>query len=260
MNKNMSFNRMELLIGNNALQRLSCARVILFGVGGVGSWCAEGLVRSGVSRLTIVDSDRVCITNINRQVQATKNSIGKVKVFELASRLNEINPDAEITTIHKVYDRDTYDEFNLAEYDFVIDAIDSISNKVELIVRSKMAGVKIYSSLGASSRLDPTRIKIGSIWKTHGCKLGKHVRSGLRKAGMNDDLICVWSDEFIENDLNKTTCGTPDCVCPKSDTPDDDFHEWCSKKKKINGSAVHITSIYGMMLAGLVINDINTNT
>ncbi len=263
MSSTNAFHRLELLVGEESIKELAKARVILFGVGGVGSWCAEALVRSGIHNLTIVDSDLVCITNSNRQVQATSLSVGKVKVTELARRLREINPEAQITSLQKIYDRTTAAEFDLSQYDYVIDAIDSLSSKVELIMNASASGTVLFSALGASAKLDPTRIRISSIWKSNKCPLGRLVRKRLRQRGYKGDFLCIWSDEQLDGYEKESTCGTGACVCPKTvnsaDQDDAAFaHEWCSSKKKINGSAVHITGTFGFMLSGLVIQDIES--
>lgn len=257
-----SFNRLQRLTGSEAMEFLHSTRVIVFGVGGVGSWCAEALIRSGIGHLTIVDSDLICRTNINRQIQATARSVGKVKVEHLAERLRDINPKADIIPRQEIYNRETAERFHLQSYEYVIDAIDSLSAKVELIVNATAAGAKVFSALGASSRLDPTAIRIAPLWESRGCRLGRFVRKRLRRRGFDGNPLCVYSEESLpvrqEND--DSGCGTGKCICPKSvQGPDEEemkAHEWCSSKKRINGSAVHITGTYGFFLAGLVVQDV----
>ncbi len=254
-----AFHRMELLTGTESLKKLAQKSVIIFGVGGVGSWCAEALIRSGIKRLTIVDSDLICVTNINRQVQATHQTIGAVKVTELGKRLLEINPDAEVNAVQKIFSKDTEEEFDFSDFDYVIDAIDSLSNKVSLLQRAMNSPTKLFCALGASCKLDPTRIQVSSIWDSYGCRLGKLVRKRLRRRGAKGDFLCVWSDELLGGYETEWGCASDTCFCPQSPKEDQEdamVHEWCSKKKKINGSAVHITAIYGFTLAGLVIQDI----
>ena len=170
--------------------------------------------------------------------------------------------NAEILELQKIYDQDFSEEFDLGGYDYVIDAIDSLTNKVELIRRASLAGAKVYTALGASGKLDPSRIKTASLWDSHDCPLGKFVRKKLRQRGFNRDsgeVTCVFSDEemAVARD-EETVCGTGACHCPKSIAGEvgEDTHEWCSSKKQINGSAVHITGTMGFMLAGLVIQDV----
>jgi tRNA A37 threonylcarbamoyladenosine dehydratase len=252
--------RLQLLTGAAVVESLAATRLILFGLGGVGSWCAEALVRSGVLDLTIVDSDSVCITNINRQIQATPATVGLLKTEAMLQRLADINPEAHITALPTVFDKHTADGFDLGGYAYVIDAIDSLSSKVELIMRASMAGAKVFTALGASNKLDPAMIKVGSLWDSEGCRLGRFVRKRLRRRGFNGAVTCVYSDEFREPFPGEIGCGTGACLCPKVSRSSDGTvmpaHEWCSAKKQINGSAVHITGIFGFMLAGFVIQDI----
>ena len=152
---------------------ISKKRVIIFGVGGVGSWCAESLVRSGISHLTIVDSDRICVTNVNRQLQATSKTVGLVKVNVLKDRLLEINPQAEIEAIQEIYSAENDPMFHLEEYDYIIDAIDSLENKVHLILRATECPGKFFSAMGAALKIDPTQVQVADFWKVHGCPLAR---------------------------------------------------------------------------------------
>lgn len=262
MGKRPQFYRSQLLVGEEGLSALEATRVILFGVGGVGGWTAEALIRSGVGHLTIVDSDVVCVTNINRQIQATTQTVGRSKVEELARRLREINPDADIETRMTVYDWDSFESFDLGKYDYTLDAIDSVANKVLLIFHGLREGVKLFSAMGASCKLDPSRIRVGSFWSVRGCPLARHVRKRVRKRlrneGIERDFLCVYSDEQLPGFEGPISCGSADCFCPKIDPAGsgEPAHEWCSTKKQINGSMVHITGIFGFQLAGLVIRDV----
>ena len=261
MNRHALFNRSELLIGSPALARLAQTRVILFGVGGVGGWCAEALIRSGIGRLTIVDSDAVCITNLNRQLQATTQTLGRLKVEALAERLRNINHEAEIVPIAQAFTLETQEGFAIEGYDYVLDAIDSLSPKMGLIIHALEKGVRFYSSFGASSKLDPTRICIGSLWQSRGCPLGKRIRKRLRHHGIKGDFPVVYSEEMRDNLGTLTSsCGSPQCLCPKtvtlSDGTTEDAHEWCSQKAYINGSMVQVTGTFGFFLASLLINDV----
>lgn len=249
------FNRLLRLTGEDLYKKLKETSVIIFGVGGVGSWCAEALVRSGIENITIVDSDLVCVTNINRQLQATTKTVGEVKVESLKKRMLEINPKANITAIEKIYSFETRDEFDLNKYDFVIDAIDSLSCKVELIDHALSSKTTLFSSMGAASKVDPTLIKIASIWKTHGCPLARNVRTRLRKKGIRKKFKVVYSEEVLPTyDIN-IGCGTGNCVCPKKEGCDE-AHEWCSTKKQINGTLTHITGTFGFYLASMVIKKV----
>ena len=256
------FRRSELLLGNERMGLIAQKRVIIFGVGGVGSWCAESLVRSGIRQLTIVDSDRVCITNINRQLMATTKTIGQVKVEALKERLLTINPAAEITALQKIFTAENADEFELHNYDYIIDAIDSLKDKAALILLACKTNAKFYSSMGAALKLDPTRIKVTEFWKVQGDPLARALRKKFKsqKQFPKHKFQCVYSDELLENQGHNATCGTEKCMCPKAQNgPGDQSllnHEWCSSKAQINGTLAHITAIFGFMLAGLVIEDI----
>ena len=264
------FRRSELLLGDEAMRSIAEKRVIIFGVGGVGSWCAESLVRSGIRQLTIVDSDRVCITNINRHLMATSKTVGQVKVDVLKERLLSINPSAEITAIQQIFTDETAESFHLDTYDYIIDAIDSLKDKALLILmatslpadRGDRAPAKFFSSMGAALKLDPTRIKTAEFWKVQGDPLARALRNRFKrnKVFPKRKFQCVYSDELLQNKGHNATCGTEQCVCPKAKMGPGDpsllNHEWCSSKAQINGTLAHITAIFGFMLAGLVIQDI----
>ena len=255
------FRRTELLLGKEKVDNIGEKRVIIFGVGGVGSWCAESLVRSGFRKLTIVDSDRVCITNINRQLMATTKTVGQVKVEALKERLLMINPSAEITALQKIFSEETAADFHIGEYDYVIDAIDSLKDKALLILMATEAGVNFYSSMGAALKLDPTRIQVAEFWKVKGDPLARALRKRFKRDGRQPErkFMCVYSDELLENQGQNATCGTEQCMCPKAQYGPGDpsllNHEWCSSKAQINGTLAHITAIFGFMLAGLVVQD-----
>lgn len=255
------YRRTELLLGQPVMERLAEKRVIIFGVGGVGSWCAESLVRSGVVHLTLVDSDRVCVTNINRQLMATSRTVGQVKVEAMRQRLLEINPSADIVVHQEIYSAQTADSFHLEDYDYVIDAIDSLQNKVDLILHATSLKVKLFSSMGAALKMDPTRIHVAEFWEVKGCPLGAALRRRFKrlKKYPKRKFMCVYSDELLENKGESQSCGTSQCLCPKTEkgpgNPDLVNHEWCSSKAQINGTMAHITAIFGFMLAGLVLKD-----
>ena len=263
-------NRTTLLVGDAAMQRIADTRVIIFGVGGVGSWCAESLVRSGIRHLTIVDSDRVCITNVNRQSMATTRTVGRVKVDAMRERLLEINPAAEITAMQEIFCADTADSFHLEDYDYVIDAIDSLKDKLELILRCTQKPLPtthyplptFYSSMGAALKMDPTQVRVSEFWQVDGCPLAAVLRRRMRrqKRFPGRKFQCVWGPEVLPNLGQARTCGTNACMCPKATSGDGRAdllnHEWCTSKAQINGTTAHITAIFGFTLAGLVIQDL----
>ena len=232
------FDRTERLVGEEALKVFADTKVIVFGVGGVGSWCAEGLVRSGIGHLTIVDSDKVCLTNVNRQSMATVRTVGQVKVDALKERLLEINPDADINAVQGVFNSETADEFCLDEYDYVVDAIDSLKDKACLILKASASKAVFYSSMGAALKVDPTRVKVAEFWEVDGCPLGAAIRKKFRKARTFPEkkFLCVYGDEVLPN------LGGSD--------------EDCGAKAVINGSMVHITAMFGFTLSGLIVQDL----
>lgn len=247
---NRIFDRTERLLGTDKMENLSNATVILFGVGGVGSWCAEGLVRTGIKHLTIVDADKVSDTNINRQLMATTKTVGKYKVEVLKERLLEISPEADIQAIANVYNEDTSDSFQLDTYDYIIDAIDSLKYKTLLIRTAAKTKAKLFSSMGAALKMDPTRIKVAEFWKVKGCPLAAALRRKMKEGEKPaKKFYCVYSDEVLENKGNVyDTDESKTSELLKVENP--------SKKAQINGTLVHITAIFGFTLSGLVIQDI----
>ena len=256
------FRRTELLVGADSMEKIANTRVIIFGVGGVGSWCAESLVRSGVGHITIVDSDRVCVTNINRQLMATIPTVGSVKVEALRQRLLDINPNADVDARQQIYSPETADSFDLESYDYIIDAIDSLGNKAHLIRRATASGRRFFSSMGAALKMDPTQISVAEFWKVKGCPLARALRNMFKRSKdfPKRKFLCVYSPELMQNRGVNHSCGTSACLCPKAKIGPGDpnlvNHEWCSSKAQINGTMAHTTAIFGFMLAGLVMQDI----
>lgn len=238
MNTSDIFSRHELLFGRDGMEMISTKKIIVFGVGGVGSWCVESLVRSGFRFLTIVDSDKVSITNVNRQLMATTKTVGQSKVEVLKDRLLEINPNVQITAIQNVYDVTTADSFHLEEYDYIIDAIDSLKDKAHLILEATKTNGKFYSSMGAALKMDPSKISTAEFWKVKGCPLAAALRRKFKhsKTFPSKKFQCVYSEELLKNRIQSW--------------------EIDSRKAQINGSIVHATAIFGFTLAGMVVQDI----
>lgn len=247
MNYSELFARTELLIGKEAMQQVASKKVILFGVGGVGSWCAEALIRSGIMHLTIVDSDRVAIANINRQLPATINTVGELKVEVLKKRLTEINPFAVINCIPEIYSIESSDSFKLGDYDYIIDAIDSLSHKMHLLVTSSKTNAVVYSSMGAGLKIDPQKIRVAEFRKVRGCKLAAALREKMKQwENPVKPIMCVYSEEFQKN---------------KGEDNAEILNENGSfKKARINGTMVQVTAVFGFTLSGLVIQDIIEKT
>ena len=188
------FSRTELLFGKEAMEKLAASRVAVFGVGGVGGYAVEALARSGVGSLDLIDDDKVCLTNINRQIYATRKTVGKYKVDVAAERIADINPDAVVKTYKTFFMPETADSFDFSQFDYVIDAIDTVTGKIELVMRAQAAGTPIISSMGAGNKLDPTAFEVADIYKTSVCPLAKAVRSRLRQKGI-EKLKVVYSRE-----------------------------------------------------------------
>ena len=233
------FSRETLLVGAEVMTAIAAKKVIIFGVGGVGSWCAESLVRSGIQHLTIVDSDVVCITNVNRQLMATTKTIGRAKVDVLKDRLLDINPLAQINAIQGIYSEETSASFNLSSYDCIIDAIDSLRDKENLILEATRTDAILYSSMGAALKMDATKIQVAEFWKVKGCPLAAALRRKFRhsKNFPSKKFKCVFSEELLQN---KETL-----PLPMNDS-----------QKRPNGTVAHATAIFGFMLAGMLIQDI----
>ena len=242
MQKEM-FSRSERLLGNAGMERLRSVRAIVFGVGGVGSWVAEGLARTGVVHLTIVDSDVVAVSNINRQLPATTLTVGMPKVEALKQHLLEVNPEAQITALNAIYCADNAASFSLEAYDYIIDCIDSLEHKVSLILHATSLPAQFYSSMGAALKMDPTRISVAEFWKVKGCPLAAALRRRIKKKGTfpKKKFKCVYSEELLENRTSEAEVAGG---------------MWDAQKAQINGSLMHITAIYGLTLAGLIIQDI----
>ena len=237
------FARTSLLLGPETMKKVSDAKVIIFGIGGVGSWCAESLVRSGIRHLTIVDADTISVSNVNRQLMATSANVGQVKTSVMKERLLEINPHAEINAINAVYTAETAGDYDLGCFDYVLDCIDSLKDKMTLIFNASASGATFFSSMGSALKVDPTRIRVSEFWKVRGCPLASMLRKRLRQRNMlpAKEFLCVYDDEVLPN---------------RGAAPAPEEDPGLFKKAQTNGTLSHITGIFGLTLAGLVIQDI----
>ncbi|MDY7228912.1 tRNA threonylcarbamoyladenosine dehydratase [Hyalangium rubrum] len=251
------FDRTGRLLGDSAMERLAAARVVVFGLGGVGSYAAEGLVRSGVGHLTLVDHDDVCVTNTNRQLHATVRGVGKSKAELMAQRCREINPDARVEAVREFYRAEVAEQMlPPGQYDFVVDAIDNVKAKLHLLHRCVTLGLPVVSSMGAAGRLDPTAIRVEDLCETHMDPFAKDIRKLLkRKYGVETErhtgITAVYSIETRRQPVALRYDDATDgflCVCPQ----DNDFHT-CDHRTQIDGSAVFVTSAFGMNAAGVVV-------
>jgi len=234
MNINPIFERLALITGDEGLEKLACSSVLVFGAGGVGGWAAEALVRSGIGKIGIVDCDTICASNVNRQIEATTLTIGLPKAAALKKRLLEINPDCEITAWDELFCRENARVFDIGSAGYVIDAIDTLNHKLDLIEAVCGAGVTLFSSMGMALKMDPSQIKIASVWKTTNCPLARLVRQGLRERGFSSDFTVVYSGELLSHASFPAPPG----------------------QKRVNGSAVTVTAAAGLFLASLVLRDI----
>ncbi|MDF2943998.1 MAG: UBA/THIF-type binding protein [Herbinix sp.] len=244
------FSRTELLLGNSAMEKLQNARVAVFGIGGVGGYTVEALARSGVGSIDLVDDDKVCLTNINRQIIATRKTVGKYKVEVMKERVLDINPKAIVTTHQCFYSAETADQFDFTQYDYIVDAIDTVSAKIEMILRAQNAKVPIISCMGAGNKLDPTRFEVTDIYKTSVCPLAKVMRKELKVRGVKK-LKVVYSQEPARKPLEdmSLSCKT-NCICPPGAASK------CTMKRQIPGSTSFVPSVAGLIIAGEVIKDL----
>ncbi len=244
------FSRTQLLFGKDAMSRLSSARVAVFGIGGVGGYAVEALARSGVGSLDLIDDDRICLTNLNRQIIATRKSVGEYKVDVAEERVHDINPDCVVRTYKTFFLPSTADQFDFSQYDYVVDAIDTVTGKIGLVTAAKAAGVPIICSMGAGNKVDPTRFRVSDIYKTEMDPLAKVMRYKLKRLGIKK-LKVVWSDEQPIKPIDDPTisCRT-NCVCPPG------TERKCTERRDIPGSNAFVPSVVGLIMAGEVIKDL----
>lgn len=244
------FARTELLFGKEAMERLSRARVAVFGIGGVGGYTVEALVRSGIGAIDIIDDDKVCLTNINRQIYATRKTVGKYKVDVAAERIAEINPKTVVRAYKTFYMPDTADQFDFTQYSYVVDAIDTVTGKIALVENADKAGVPIISSMGAGNKLDPTAFEVADIYKTSVCPLAKVMRYELRKRGIKK-LKVVYSKEPAMTPIEDMAISCKEnCICPPGTV------RKCTERRQVPGSNAFVPSVAGLIIAGEVIKDI----
>lgn len=230
------FSRTELILGKEAMEKLASSRVAIFGIGGVGGYTVEALIRSGVGTVDLIDNDKVCLTNINRQLYATHKTVGKYKVDVAAERIAEINPDAKVNTYKTFYTPETAHEFDFSSYDYVVDAIDTVTGKIALVMQAEAAGTPIISSMGAGNKLDPTAFEVTDIYKTSVCPLAKVMRRELNRRGIKKLKVVYSKEKPIE--------------------PIGDVSEETSSKRQIPGSNAFVPPVVGLIIAGEVIKDL----
>ena len=244
------FSRTQLLFGQEGMERLYRARVAVFGIGGVGGYTVEALARSGVGILDLIDDDRVCLTNLDRQLLATRKTVGQYKVDVAEQRVKEINPDAVVHTYKTFYAPQTAEQFDFTRYDYIVDAIDTVTGKLELVEQAQRSGVPVISCMGVGNKLNPTQLEIADIYKTSVCPLAKVMRRELRKRGV-DKLKVLYSKEepITPLDDSEDTC-REHCVCPPGTT------RKCTQRRAIPGSISFVPSAAGLIIASEVVKDL----
>ena len=244
------FSRTQLLLGAEAIEKFKNSRVAVFGIGGVGGFVVEGLVRSGIGAFDLIDDDKVCLTNLNRQIIATRKTVGKYKVDVMKERILEINPDAKVTTHKCFYLPDTAEEFDFSAYDYVVDAVDTVSAKIELVLRAKEANVPIISCMGAGNKLDPTRFEVTDIYKTSVCPLAKVMRRELKKRGVKKLKVVYSKEEPIKPSEDMSISCRQNCICPPG------AEHKCTERRAIPGSVSFVPSVAGLIIACEILKDI----
>ena len=244
------FSRTQLLYGEEAMKRLSSLRVAVFGIGGVGGYTVEALARSGIGAMDLIDDDKVCLTNINRQILATRKTVGKYKVDVAAERVHEINPDCEVRTFKTFFLPDTQDMFDFTDYDYVVDAIDTVTGKLAIIEKAKTAKTLVISSMGAGNKINASMFEVADIYQTSICPLAKVMRRECKKRGI-DSLKVVYSKEKPIRPLEDMSISCrKHCICPPGTV------RKCTERRDIPGSTAFVPSVVGLIIAGEVINDL----
>lgn len=244
------FSRTELIFGKEAMQKLAASRVAIFGIGGVGGFTAEALARSGIGTLDLIDDDRVCLTNINRQIFATRKTVGKLKIDVAKERLLDINPDMTVNTYKTFYMPETADQFDFTQYDYVVDAIDTVTGKIELVMNADKCKTPIISSMGAGNKLDPTKFQVADIYSTSVCPLARVMRYELKKRGIRKLKVVYSTEKPITPSEDMAISCKQHCICPPGTA------RKCTQRNQIPGSTAFVPSVVGLIIAGEVIKDI----
>ena len=244
------FSRTQLLLGEEGMKKLAGARVAVFGIGGVGGYVCEALVRSGVGAFDLIDDDKVCLTNLNRQIIATRKTVGKYKTDVMKERMLEINPDVKVETHKCFFLPENADDFPFEEYDYIVDAVDTVTAKIELVVRANKLNIPIISSMGTGNKLDPTRFEVTDIYKTSVCPLAKVMRKELRARNIKSLKVVYSKEEPIKPDESAECSCKTNCICPPGTA------RKCTARNQVPGSISFVPSVAGLIMAGEVIKDI----
>ena len=244
------FSRTELLLGKKAMERLSRARVAVFGIGGVGGYTVEALVRSGVGAIDLIDDDKVCLTNLNRQIIATRSTVGKYKAEVMRDRILDINPDCKVEVHKCFYLPETRDEFDFSSYSYVVDAVDTVTAKIALVMQAKETGTPIISSMGAGNKLNPAMFEVADIYKTSVCPLAKVMRRELKKRGVKKLKVVYSREQPVTPIEDMSISCRAHCICPPG------TERKCTQRRQVPGSNAFVPSVVGLIIAGEVIKDL----
>lgn len=244
------FSRTELLLREEAMEKIKNSAVAVFGIGGVGGYTVEALARCGVGKFVLVDDDKVCLTNINRQIIATRKTVGKYKTDVMKERILDINPQAQVEVHQCFYLPETKEEFNFSEYSYVVDAVDTVTAKIALVLQADEAGVPIISCMGAGNKLDPTCFEIADIYETSVCPLAKVMRRELKKRGVKKLKVVYSKEKPIAPLLTEENSCSGNCICPPGTARN------CTARRAVPGSVSFVPSAAGLIIASEVIKDI----
>lgn len=246
------FSRTQLLLGQDNMERLKHSRVAVFGIGGVGGYAVEALVRSGVGTLDLIDDDRICLTNINRQIYALRSTVGKYKVDVAAERAKDINQNVQVNTYKTFYTPETADQFDFTQYDYIVDAIDTVTGKLELVQQAERAGVPIISAMGAGNKLDAEAFQTADIFETSVDPLARVMRHELRKRGIKKLKVVYSQEKPLKPVEDMAVSCRNHCICPPGTA------RKCTERRDIPGSNAFVPSVVGLMIAGEVIRDLSS--
>lgn len=244
------FSRTELLFGKESMEKFSKSRVAVFGIGGVGGYTVEALARSGIGTLDLIDDDKICLTNINRQIFATRSTVGKYKVDVAKERILDINPDAVVNTYKTFYLPDTAEQFDFNNYDYIVDAIDTVTGKLEIIEQAKKVNVPVISSMGAGNKINPDQFEVADIYETSICPLAKTMRHELRKRGITSLKVVYSKEKPIRPIDDMTISCKAHCICPPG------TKRKCTQRRDVPGSNAFVPSVVGLIIAGEVLKDL----
>lgn len=244
------FSRTELLFGKEAMERLEKSRVAVFGIGGVGGYTVEALVRSGIGAIDLIDDDKVCLTNLNRQIIATRKTVGQYKVDVMKERILEINPECKVEVHKCFYLPENKDEFDFIQYDYVVDAVDTVTAKLQLVMEAQEKGVPVISSMGAGNKLNPAEFEVADIYETSVCPLAKVMRRELKKRGVKKLKVVYSKEKPIRPIEDMTISCRTNCICPPG------AEHKCTERRAIPGSTAFVPSVVGLIIASEVVKDL----